>query len=306
MPKRIRLLSILLLTSIALAACGDDVAKPATSGNAKPADAGSFPAVIGTVTIPSKPQRIVSLSPTATEILFAIGAGSQVAAVDDQSNFPTTAPKSSLSGLSPNVEAIAKYNPDLVIMQFDSGGIAPKLNALKIPVLMQPSANKLADSYLQIEQLGTATGRASEATKTIDTMKAKIAELAGKAKKSTPPLRYYHEVDNTLYSATSKTFIGELYTLAGLTNIADAADKQGSGYPQLTAEYLVSQDPDLIFLADTKCCQQNAKTVAARNGFDKLKAVRTNKVIELDDDIASRWGPRVVDLLTVIVDATNK
>ena len=138
-----------------------------------------------------------------------------------------------------------------------------------------------------------------EAGQLAATMRTEIAKIAA-ADRPERPLTYYHELDKNLYSATSKTFIGQLYDQLGMKNIADAADKQASGYPQLSAEYIVKADPDLIFLADTKCCAQSAKTVAARAGWDKLTAVRTGGVVELDDDVASRWGPRVVDFLKVV------
>ena len=129
-------------------------------------------------------------------------------------------------------------------------------------------------------------------------MRSEIQKLA--AAKPARPLTYYHELDKNLYSATSKTFIGQLYGQLGMKNIADAADKDASGYPQLSAEYVVRADPDLIFLADTKCCGQTARTVAARDGWGQLTAVRTGGVVALDDDIASRWGPRVVDFLKTV------
>ncbi|RMH67259.1 MAG: ABC transporter substrate-binding protein, partial [Actinomyces sp.] len=120
-------------------------------------------------------------------------------------------------------------------------------------------------------------------------------------------ITYYHELDDTLYTVTSGTFVGEIYALFGLENVADPADADGSafGYPQLSAEYLVDADPDLIFLADTKCCGQSAATVAARPGWDTLTAVREGHVVELDDDIASRWGPRVVDFARAVAAALD-
>ena len=250
------------------------------------------------------PKRIVSLSPTATEMLFAIGAGSQVVAVDSNSNYPKEAPRTDLSAYQPNLEAIAGYKPDLVVYSDDPGELAAGLGKLSIPAMAEPAATGLDGTYAQIDQLGQATGHEAEAARLTATMKAEIAKIvaAGRPERH---LTYYHELDKNLYTATSKTFIGQLYSLLGLENVADLADKDKSGYPQLSAEYLVKADPDLIFLADTKCCGQSAKTVAARDGWDKITAVRSGGVVELDEDVASRWGPRVVDFLKIIAAKTQ-
>jgi iron complex transport system substrate-binding protein len=170
--------------------------------------------------------------------------------------------------------------------------------------MKEPAATRLDDTYAQIDQLGRATGHTAEAAKLVATMRAEIAKIvaAGRPERH---LTYYHELDKNLYTATSKTFIGQLYSLLGLENIADAADRQKSGYPQLSAEYVVKANPDLIFLADTKCCDQSARTVAARDGWDQITAVKSGGVVELDDDVASRWGPRVVDFLKTISAKAN-
>jgi iron complex transport system substrate-binding protein len=246
-----------------------------------------------------QPRRIVSLSPTATELLFAVGAGGQVVAVDSNSNHPADAPRTDLSAYQPNLEAIAGYKPDLVVYSDDPGELKAGLEKLGIPALQQPAAKRLDDTYAQIDQLGKATGHPAEAGRLTETMRAEIKKITG-GPRPERPLAYYHELDKNLYSATSKTFIGQLYGQLGLENIADAADKDGSGYPQLSAEYVVKADPDLIFLADTKCCGQTARTVAARDGWDQVRAVKAGAVVELDDDVASRWGPRIVDFLRLI------
>jgi iron complex transport system substrate-binding protein len=278
----------------------------ATTTSAAP----TFPVTIktasGDVTIDRQPTRIVSLSPTATETLFAIGAGDQVIAVDEQSNYPAEAPKTDLSGYTPNLEAIVGYQPDLVVASLDPGGLVDGLKATGVPVVIQDAAVTLDDTYTQIEQLGAATGRVGDAAEVVANMKSDIDELVAGVTKPAPPLSYYHELDDTLYTVTSTTFLGNIYALAGLENIADAADKDGSGYPQLSAEFLLQANPELIFLADTKCCGQSAETVAARPGWSALQAVELGNVIPLDDDIASRWGPRVVDLLEAITTAVAK
>jgi iron complex transport system substrate-binding protein len=268
------------------------------------AAARDFPVTIttasSTVTLGAKPLRIVSLSPTATEMLYAIGAGSQIVAVDDQSNYPAKAPRTKLSGFTPNVEAIATYKPDLVIGEAGLTKIAGALKKVGIPLLVQPSAPSLADAYAQIGQLGKATGHRSGATGLITRMKTQIAAIVKTVPKDGEPITVYHELDPTYYSATSKTFIGRVYSLLGLRNIADAADKTGSGYPQLSAEYIVSASPRLIVLADTKCCGQSAATVADRAGWNTIAAVKDGDVVSVSDDVASRWGPRVVSFIRIV------
>ncbi len=246
--------------------------------------------------------RIMSISPTGTEMLFAIGAGDRVVAVDQFSYYPAEAPVTDLDGWNPNIEAIASYEPDLVVMQ-TNGELMASLEALEIEVWAHDAPFAFDDVYVQIKQLGAVTGQADEAAALAASMRAEIAELIAAAPDASS-LSYYHELDNTLYTVTGGTFIGQVYGLFGLTNVADPADADGSawGYPQLSDEYLVDADPDVIFLADTLCCGQSAQTVAARPGWDQISAVQAGRVVELDDDIASRWGPRLVDFIAAISD----
>ena len=218
----------------------------------------AFPVTIvtaeGKVTVAKRPLRVISLSPTATESLFAIGAGPQVVAVDNQSDYPKSVPKTSLSGYTPNVEAIAGYRPDLVVAAYDPKGLSAALRKLGIPVVVQGAASTFKGAYQQIRQLGLVTGHVSDAAR----------------------------------------------------NIADSADTAGTGYPQLSAEYVVSQSPDLIVLADSVCCGQTAATVAARPGWDRIKAVRSGSIVRIDDSIASRWGPRLVNFFRALASALGR
>jgi iron complex transport system substrate-binding protein len=258
------------------------------------------------VTIERRPERIVSLSASNTETLFAVGAGEQVVAVDEQSTYPTDAPRTDLSGLTPNVEAISGHNPDLVIVSGDPENLVESMSAVDVPVLIVPAPATVDDVYTGMELIGKATGHPDEAADVVDRTRSGLDKVVADTPKPAEPLSYYHEVDQTLYSVTSKTFIGQLYSLFGLTNIADPADVDSGGYPQLSNEAILQADPDLIFLADVKCCGQNASTVAARPGWDTLKAVTNTNVVALDDDLASRWGPRIVDLAQSIADAVAK
>jgi iron complex transport system substrate-binding protein len=263
--------------------------------------AAGAPAAVSSAT--GRPARIVSLSATATEMLFALGAAKQVVAVDNQSNFPVRAPRTSLSGYRPNAEAIAGYQPDLVVMS--SSTVAEQLRGLGIKVLVLPAAKNLDESYSEIRELGKATGRRSEAKGLVQRTRGDIAKITAEVPKRRQSPGAYYEIDSTFFSADSTTFIGQLLKLAGLRNIADQATKASSGYPQLSAEYVVQANPAVIFLADTKCCGQTMAKVAARPSFAQIQAVRDRHVIELDDDIASRWGPRVVELYRQVVDATK-
>jgi iron complex transport system substrate-binding protein len=242
--------------------------------------------------------RIISLSPSATESLFAIGAGKQVVAVDDQSDYPKRAPKTSLSGYTPNVEAIAGYRPDLVVLSGDANGVVAGLRKLGIRVLLQPAAKNLAESYSEIRQLGVVSGHRKSANALVKRMQTAIAKIV----RSVPKRRMavYHELTPDLYSATSTTFIGRIYKLFNLRNIADAADSSSTGYPQLSAEYIVSANPGLIVLADTRCCGQSAASVANRPGWSGIAAVKTRSIVGIDDSVASRWGPRIVNFVRAV------
>ncbi|MGP3965986.1 ABC transporter substrate-binding protein, partial [Nonomuraea sp. 3N208] len=280
-----------------------------TSAPAPTSASADFPVTIeaanGKVTLTKKPERIVSLSATHTETLFAIGAGAQVVAVDDNSNYPPEAPKTDLSGFKPNVEAIVAQKPDLVIVSDDLDKVVAELGKVNVPVLLQPAATKIDEAYEEISELGAATGNKAKAEEVVSGMKAAMEKLAAEAPKD-KKLTYYHELDQTPYAATSQTFIGQIYSMFGLTNIADKAPDAAGGYPKLSAEFVAQADPDLIFLADVKCCQQNKETLAKRPGWKSLSAITNDRVIELDDDIASRWGPRIVELAETIGAAVSK
>ena len=303
-----------------LAACSSSSSDSSDSGTSAgststasgaTATAAQFPVTLtasnGKVTLTARPSRIVSLSPTATEDLFAVGAGSQVVAVDKDSDYPANVPKSSLDGITPNAEAILKYQPDLVIASADANGLVAALTKVGVPVLIESAATNLDGAYNQILQLGTATGHDAAAQSTVASMKSQIATSVKQAGSQHSNLSYYWELDPTYYSAASSTFIGQIAAMFGLKDIADKADKASDyGYPQLSSEYIVQSAPDIVFLADSVCCGASAKSVAARPGWASVTAVKVDDVVALNDDVASRWGPRLPQLIAEIAAAVEK
>jgi iron complex transport system substrate-binding protein len=253
-------------------------------------------------TIAKKPTKIISLSPSATEIFYAIGAGSQILAVDNLSNYPANTPVSEISAFEPSVEAILAKKPDLVLLSIDSTKAPQIRNALVklgIPVLMEKAPATLKDVYAENTLLGRVTDRQAGAVKLNASMAKSIKETLAKAKKSSK-IRIFHELDDTYFSATSNTFIGKVYKSFGVVNIADAAaGADNSGYPQLSAEYLLKSDPQVIFLADAQY-GVTADSVSKRAGWSQISAVKNKKIVELPADIPSRWGPRLVDFYKLI------
>jgi len=288
-----QLLAVAAAAGLALGACGDDDPPVVAQEQSTTTEAAAAP------------DAIVSLSPTSTEILFAIGAGDQVVAVDDQSNFPDEAPTTDLSGYEPNVEAIAGYDPDLVVTSSSDPALVDGLESLGIDVLVHEAAAEIDDVFDQITALGDITGHANEARGLASEMRNELTEIK-EGSVDRPRLTAYWELDPTYYSVSSATFIGALLDFVGISSIADEADTGGNDYPQLSAEFIVAADPDLILLADTVCCGQSAEAIAARDGWSGMQAVVDGDVVELNDDIASRWGPRIVDLLRELDRAAAK
>jgi iron complex transport system substrate-binding protein len=295
-PSRLVVAAATILSlSLIAAACGNDDATELEQSTTVTVDVYGTP-----FTLAAHPERIVSLSPSSTEGLFAIGAGPQVIAVDEFSDFPAEAPTTTLSGFTPNVEAIVAFDPDLVIVSYDPGDLVAALGAAGIPVLMLDAAVDLADVMRQLEILGAVTGNEGRAAEVVADLEARIATAIAQAPELDVPLRYFHLLDETLFTVTSSTFVGAVYGLFGLVNVADPADPDGSafGYPQLSAEFLVAADPDLVFLANG-----DVESFEALPVLGQLRAVVEGGVIALAPDVSSRWGPRIVDFIEQVARA---
>lgn len=308
------LLSLLgLLTLLGVAALSGCATRQNPSEGAGSSAGANFPVTVRAqdapkLTLREQPDRIVSLSSTVTETLYAIGAGDQVVAADEYSTYPKKAPdKEGLSGLTPNAERIATFKPDVVMVNSDRGGeLTSALDKLGIKTLVLPSASTLTDAYAQFKLLGKATGHPDAGKKLARDTRTEIEKIVEHTPKPEKTLSYYHELSPTYFTMTSATFVGNVYALFHLDNIADGDNPEAAGgSPQLSPEQILAADPDLIFLADTKCCGQTTEKVAARPGWDTLTAVQNDWVFELDDDVASRWGPRVVRFVRAVSEAVT-
>lgn len=323
-----RLPAVLLGAALLLTACGTDGAGTDDESRDEAADLacappepdpdrpevgdGTFPVTLedddGGLEVESEPERIVSLSPTHTEMLFAIDAGDQVEAVDEYSYYPEEAPVTDLSGYEPSVEAITEYDPDLVVLGSEHVDLAAQLDTVDVPALVLNAAEDLEGTYAQLRLLGDATGQTEGADTEADRVESEITSTVEEVcaeVDDTESLSVYHELDDSLYSVTSETFIGQIYSMFGLTNIADDADDgSAAGYPQLSAEYVVEEDADLIFLAYG---DENAvEELEQRPAFDTVTAVADGAVHRLDTDVSSRWGSRVVELTEDVGDAVRE
>lgn len=292
-----RLALVAVVAASVVAAPGAAVASSSPSG---------FPVAVhaanGVVVIARRPMRIVSLTPSGTQDLYAVGAGNQVVAVDAFSTYPASAPRTSMSGNTPNVEAIARYHPDLVVVSQDVNSVVVQLGRLHIPVLYEPAAANLDDVYAEIEQIAAATGHRGAAGGVVAGIRRQVSSIERSVPRPRTPITVYTELTQDYYSVTSHTFIGQILALLGLRNIADHVPG-ANPYPQLSDEYIVASDPDLIVLADTVCCHQSRATVAARPAWDTISAVRTGAIVPVNDSIISQWGPRIVIFMREVADA---
>lgn len=300
--RRRALLRFLPAILIALSACGGGLApaaptQQAPAASATPAaTAAAFPVTIRdfqdrATVIGRRPERIVSIGPSNTEFLFALGAGGRVVGVDDFSNFPAEAlAKEKVGGVKVSLEKVVSLRPDLVVTVKFSDGTIEAIAASGIPVLVI-DPQRLLDVPRTAVVLGTATGADGQAL--ASDIERKLEALRARTSGITPKPRVFHEVDASdpakPFTVGPGSFIDELIAVAGGTNIAA---RTGSAYPQLSVEEIVSADPEVIVLGDADY-GVTAEQVAARPGWSGVTAVRTGRVMPISGDLVSRPGPRV-------------
>ena len=289
-----KFLFITLLVAL-LAACAPQAAATPTSVNLTFTDG-----LDREVTLNGIPQRIVSLAPSNTEILFAIGAGSQVVGRDALSDFPEEAKSATDIGSTfdaLNTELIVSLNPDLVLAaEINTPEQVKQLEDLGLTVYYLKNPQTLEEMYGNLELVAQLTGHEEETATLIDSLKARVAEVDEKIAPLSSRFSVFYELDATdpskPFTAGKGTFITQLIDRAGGYNIASDLE----GYPQLSLEQVVAADPAFIILGDARY-GVSPESIAQRPGWENLSAVKNGQVLPFNDDLVSRPGPRLVDAL---------
>ncbi len=251
------------------------------------------------VTLAKEPRRIVSLSSSNTEILFALGLGDRVVGVDEYSDFPPAAREKPKVGsfVKPDMEKILVLEPDLILgTEMHVKTAIPELEKRGlVAMVVNP---KKVDAVLEgIRLVGRVTGRQKEAETLVGGMQSRIAAVEARWKGSAP-VRTFFELSPELYTAGPGSFVDDMIRVAGGSNVAEGAGKE---WPQLNQESLFLADPEVILLADHGSDGgQSPQTVAARPGWKQVTAIKTGRIFEIDPDLTNRPGPRVVDGLELI------
>jgi len=307
--KRISLLNLVLLLAVALSACGPAVtptSAPLTPIPTSAPTAAPITSVDGLgrdVTLPAPALRIVSMTPANTEILFALGAGSQVVGRDELSDTPAEAkdlPSIGGSYSAYNFEQIAALQPDLVIAgEINTPEQVKSLEDLNIPVYYLPNPVELEDLYTNILTVGQLIGREAEAAALADSLRARQQAVMD-AVAGAETVSVFYELDGSEaakpWTSGPGTFLDKLVTMAGGVNVAGGLE---SSWAQMSLEDLLVADPDFILLGDA-AYGTTPEAVAERPGWGVLTAVKDNKVIAVDDNLFSRPGPRMIDGLELL------
>tara|TARA_R110002073_G_scaffold60209_22_gene151300 strand:- start:4088 stop:5035 length:948 start_codon:yes stop_codon:yes gene_type:complete len=253
------------------------------------------------------PRRIVSLSPSTTELLFAIGAGAQVVGATKHCNYPDAAAEVPRVGAgtleSISRETILSLQPDLVLCKWDTHQpLVDPLTRLGISVIAIGPEN-LQALFQEARLLGKVLGRESEADALVDSMTMRLDHLTSLVEQIAPRERrsvFYEVWDDPLMTAGPNSFIGELLTLGGMQNIfADTSVR----YPKVSSEVVVHRNPEVILAPSTHADQVSVQQLLSRQGWSEITAIREQQVYLIDGDQVSRCGPRLIDALEQMITA---
>ncbi|BCY16889.1 ABC transporter substrate-binding protein [Leptolinea sp. HRD-7] len=257
-----------------------------------------------TVTLKQPAARIISLAPSNTEILFAIGAGSQVVGRDSYSDFPIEAKSVQEIGgpsFGSSKELITKLQPDLILAaDINSPDLMAEFEKLGMTVFYLKNPKDISGLFANIETVGQLTGHYDEAVSLVETLKNRVSYVDSTVKKSNSKPKVFYEVDGSdpakPWTTGPGSFMDTMIKQAGGINAGETLPME---WAQISQEELIIQNPDIILLGDAKF-GVTAETVKQRAGWDAIKAVKDNKIIVFDDDLVSRPGPRLVDGLEAL------
>ncbi|BAN00831.1 ABC transporter substrate-binding protein [Ilumatobacter coccineus] len=272
--------------------------------DAPPVDVTTTTAAPVAVPEASEIGRIVSMSSTHTETLFALGLGEFVVAVNNTSDFPAEAAAVRVDDLdadSADLSTLLALDPDVVIVGDDPTDLVGRLNESGVASFSGPPATSLDDVFAQIRSIASLVDRPDLAEGLIGSMQAEIDEIVGSipaGSASAGERTYFHEIDPSLVTVSPGSFLDSIYGELGLTSIV--ADADPSGLAQLSPDEVIAADPDVIVLADAECCGVTIDVLAGRAGWNSIGAVSDGAVVALTDDLALRWGPRVVELMRLV------
>ena len=249
------------------------------------------------VVIEKKPERMVSLMPSNTEIAFELGLGDEIIGITDNDTYPEEAlEKEKVGGMEFNVEKIISLKPDLVLAHGGSMGMSSEgfgqLKDAGITVLVVNDAKTFADVYDSIEMIGKATGTVEEAEKLVTDMKSKVEEIQEKAAdvKEEDMKKVYVEVDPSLYTVGKNTFMDEMLTMIKAENIV-----KEEGWPQLNQEAIIEANPDVIITTYGFYTENAVEQVLGREGWQDINAIKNKQVVDVHSDKVTRSGPRLVE-----------
>jgi iron complex transport system substrate-binding protein len=264
---------------------------------------GSFPLVLkdgtGTeVKLDKKPERIVSVMPSTTEIAYAVGAGKRIVGVSNYDNYPEEVnTKEKVGDLKVNIEKVVSLEPDLILADTGNGEAIEALRKTGIPVLVM-EAKTFEQIYQSIAMIGKATGNEAKATEVVSKMKADVREVEEKVK-TIPDAKkpnVWIEVDPSLFTAGKGTFMHDMVTMAGGKNIASDMD----GWKQMSEEKVLERNPDIILNTYGYYDKDSAAKIKKRPKWQGVKAVQMGRIYMLDSDVVTRPAPRITQGLKEI------
>jgi len=249
----------------------------------------------------STEQRVVSLSTTHTEIIQTLGGENLLVGIDSFSE--SELPIEKIDAFTVTADELVNLNPDLVIVAFDFNGIIDGLEALNLNYVLLPPARNFDEVYTQIMEIGNLINKSEESIDLVSEMENDVAKIIENF--SAQNVKVFHEIGYTygIYTVNENSFIGEIYNLLGVDNIANfKEDPFGSGYPEFSEEEILMANPNLIIVGHSDYLNKDLST---RVGWEEITAIQSGNLFFLDENLANNWGTNTVDLLNTLSEVTQ-